>query len=326
MPCAFCLAIRRDADRDDARRVLGDVTARGHFDKSGWRTHWVTTVGAGIAAVLQRPYDAVLLDLLLKEEGLPDGDGLDVLRAMRAHGLQTPVVICSSYGTERLSIELGQEFGVVTVLAKPVDTRTLLMCLAAAAAAAAAAKTTHDPLAVAGAELALVDFASASAAGRCLGILLRAIGDRALPIRPFARLSEEIVRLSGHGAPDRARAGVAISEAYQLRATPDQALDKILSVLLASEVAGAQELARVCEMSVKAVRKKLMDATGHGIGWWRRMARVRRFVVRLRGTPDQVAQCAFGAGYSNSQQASRDCDSVIGLSPTRVRDLAAQRN
>jgi len=289
-----------------------------HFDKSGWRTHWVTTVGAGIAAVLQRSYDAVLLDLLLKEQGHPDGDGLDVLRAMRAHGLQTPVVIWSSYGTERRAVGLGEEFGVVTMLAKPVDTRTLLMCLAAAAAAAAA-KTTHEPIAVAGAELALVDFASASAAGRCLGILLRAIGDRALPIRPFARLSEEIVRLSGHGAPDRARAGVAISEAYQLRATPDQALDKILSVLLASEVAGAQELARVCEMSVRDVRKRLKEATGHGIGWWRRTARLRRFVLALISTSDQVSQCAFRAGYPQPRHSSRDSGLLLGLSPKEIR-------
>jgi DNA-binding response OmpR family regulator/methylphosphotriester-DNA--protein-cysteine methyltransferase len=292
-----------------------------YFEKSGWRTHWVTTVGAGIAAVLQRSYDAVLLDLLLKEEGHPDGDGLDVLRAMRSHGLQAPVVICSSYGTERRAIGLGEEFGVVTVLAKPVDTRTLLMCLAAAAAAAA--KTPHGPLSMARAALAALDMDGADAAGLCTSVLLRACGDRMLPLRPFALLGEEVAALSKTRRCDRARLDAAINRADAVRIANDREVDRILSVLAVSEIKGGRELARICEMSVKRIRQRLIDSTGHGIAWWRRISRVRRFVIELLSTGDHVDQCAFRAGYSNGPQASRDCQALLGMSPKQLRELAS---
>jgi len=51
----------------------------------------VGTAAAANAAVQSRPFDAVLLDLKL-----PDGSGLDVLRAMRRNGDTTPVVVITA--------------------------------------------------------------------------------------------------------------------------------------------------------------------------------------------------------------------------------------
>jgi len=294
-----------------------------YFEKSGWRTHWVTTVGAGIAAVLQRPYDAVLLDLLLKEEGHPDGDGLDVLRAMRSHGLQTPVVICSSYGTERRAIGLGEEFGVVTVLAKPVDTRTLLMCLAAAAAAAAAAgKTSHEPIAVAREELAILDFTHTKVRDQIVGVLLRPTRDRWLPLASFARLCEGVLELAASvETPSSSRMADVLEGAEASRSVGGSDLVRVLAILADVRVSNEAELARLSESSVKAVRHCLIHRTGHGFNWWRRMSRVRRFVIRLLTTTDRTTQCAYWAGYPQARHAWRDCRSVLGLGPDEVRTL-----
>lgn len=290
-----------------------------YFEKSGWRTHWVTTVGAGIAAVLQRSYDAVLLDLLLKEQGHPDGDGLDVLRAMRAHGLQTPVVICSSYGTERRATELGEEFGVVTVLAKPVDTRTLLMCLAAAAAA----RTPHDALVEAEAELALLDFAHVSSRDQCVGVLLRAMGDRALLLREWAAVCESAgACLAATSPPPRETLATLLATAAAIRRSPDSVLEMVLSVLANTSVPNEAELARLCELSVKVMRKTLIDGTGHGFNWWRRMSRLRRFVIALLRTSERTTQCAHRAGYPEPRHAWRDCCDFLGITADAIRGLA----
>jgi len=66
-----------------------------------------------------------------------------------------------------------------------------------------------------------------------------------------------------------------------------------------------------------------VEETGHGIAWWRRMARVRRFILALISSADNVSECSYRAGYSNGQQAARDCSLQLGIVPTQVRALHA---
>jgi DNA-binding response OmpR family regulator len=54
-------------------------------------SEWARDGDAGLALILAAAFDLVLLDL-----GLPRRNGLDVLREMRRHGVQTPVIVITA--------------------------------------------------------------------------------------------------------------------------------------------------------------------------------------------------------------------------------------
>jgi DNA-binding response OmpR family regulator len=84
------------------------------------RGHPVTSVGRG-ADALHRHRDA---DLVLLDLGLPDLDGLDVLRKIRAVS-PVPVIVLTARGDER-SIVRGLRLGADDYLTKPVRLAELL--------------------------------------------------------------------------------------------------------------------------------------------------------------------------------------------------------
>lgn len=87
---------------------------------AGFAVDCCAHVGDGIAALEVRPYDALVLDL-----GLPDGDGLTVLRAARHHRGSLPVLIL----TARDGIEdrvAGLDAGADDYLVKPFATAELI--------------------------------------------------------------------------------------------------------------------------------------------------------------------------------------------------------
>jgi DNA-binding response OmpR family regulator len=85
-----------------------------HFD-----VEHVATGGDGLAR-LERDgdFDVVLLDL-----GLPDVDGLDVLREVRARGLTLPVIVLTARSADR---EAGLRLGADEFLVKPLPFARLL--------------------------------------------------------------------------------------------------------------------------------------------------------------------------------------------------------
>lgn len=87
---------------------------------SGFAVDWYATAGDGAAAVELNPYDVLVLDL-----GLPDGDGLSVLRAARASRGSLPVLIL----TARDAVEdrvAGLDAGADDYLVKPFATIELV--------------------------------------------------------------------------------------------------------------------------------------------------------------------------------------------------------
>src|SRR5215831_4937516 len=94
--------------------MLGDAVGEALRQES-YVVDWVRTAGAALAALSTSNFSALVLDL-----GLPDGDGLSVLRWLRQNGRATPVVIVTA--RDRVSERIGGlDAGADDYLIKPFD-------------------------------------------------------------------------------------------------------------------------------------------------------------------------------------------------------------
>lgn len=85
-----------------------------------YRVQWVRTLAAA-----QSHFDAALYDVMLLDLGLPDGDGVEWLRALRARDCRVPVLIVTARDTveERVA---GLDTGADDYLVKPFEPEELL--------------------------------------------------------------------------------------------------------------------------------------------------------------------------------------------------------
>lgn len=74
---------------EDSQR-LAETTKEG-LEKESFTVDWFDTAGESEAAIETVSYAAIVLDL-----GLPDGDGLDLLKQLRSRGSSTPVLILTA--------------------------------------------------------------------------------------------------------------------------------------------------------------------------------------------------------------------------------------
>ncbi|GAA0502442.1 response regulator [Pigmentiphaga sp. GD03639] len=81
---------------------------------------WVKNAGSADTALRTEAYDLVLLDL-----GLPDGDGLDVLRELRARKARIPVIIATARDAIDQRIA-GLDAGADDYVVKPYDVDEIL--------------------------------------------------------------------------------------------------------------------------------------------------------------------------------------------------------
>ncbi len=92
--------------------LIGDGLKTGLI-KSGFTTDWFTNGADGQEALLQSPYDAVVLDLTL-----PEVDGLQILQNWRRQGRIEPVLVLTARGEVEERI-LGLNSGADDYLPKP---------------------------------------------------------------------------------------------------------------------------------------------------------------------------------------------------------------
>ena len=104
-------------------RALADMVAT-YLGRAGMVLEHRASAGAGLEAALRGGWDAVVLDLML-----PDGDGLDVCRAIRARS-DVPILMLTARGEEADRI-VGLEIGADDYLPKPFNPRELLARLRA---------------------------------------------------------------------------------------------------------------------------------------------------------------------------------------------------
>ncbi|HEY8174239.1 MAG TPA: response regulator [Gemmatimonadaceae bacterium] len=97
----------------DALRIL--------FEETGRRVTVAHSVAEAVAAGESDPPDLLLLDL-----SLPDGDGLEVSRALSKHGVRPKATVALTGRDDPASLERCSEAGVTAVMVKPVPTKELL--------------------------------------------------------------------------------------------------------------------------------------------------------------------------------------------------------
>ena len=104
--------------------IVEDQLRLGQFLKQGlsesrYTVAWVKTCAEANDAMVETNYDVVVLDL-----GLPDGDGLDLLRGWRRNGFNAPVLILSARDTVEDRIK-GLDIGADDYLPKPFSLEEL---------------------------------------------------------------------------------------------------------------------------------------------------------------------------------------------------------
>jgi DNA-binding response OmpR family regulator len=102
---------------DDARLA---AMVRDYLGASGFIVEVAGDVTRGVAAVRTSAPDLLILDLML-----PDGDGLDLCRRLRADGFAMPILMLTAKG-DPIERVIGLEIGADDYLPKPFEPRELL--------------------------------------------------------------------------------------------------------------------------------------------------------------------------------------------------------
>ncbi len=95
-----------------------------YLGEAGYRMSRAGTAAEGLAMHARGAFHAIILDLML-----PDGDGLDVCREIRARS-DTPILVLTARG-DTMDRVLGLEMGADDYLPKPFEPRELLARLRA---------------------------------------------------------------------------------------------------------------------------------------------------------------------------------------------------
>jgi len=102
---------------DDARLA---AMVRDYLATFGFLVDVAGDVAGGVAAVRENAADLLILDLML-----PDGDGLDLCRRLRAEGVGMPILMLTAKG-DPIERVIGLEIGADDYLPKPFEPRELL--------------------------------------------------------------------------------------------------------------------------------------------------------------------------------------------------------
>lgn len=103
---------------DDERPIATMVEQR--LRRDGFDVTSASSGASALTALGEQPYAAMLLDI-----GLPDMDGFDVLRRLRADGQRLPVIILTARGDE-VDRVVGLELGADDYVVKPFSPRELV--------------------------------------------------------------------------------------------------------------------------------------------------------------------------------------------------------
>jgi len=101
-------------DHADTARVMANL-----LSGEGYAVQTAGDVASALELARQNRFDLIISDL-----GLPDGSGLDLMRAIRADGCAVRAIALSGYGMEE-DVRKSREAGFLEHLTKPVDVERL---------------------------------------------------------------------------------------------------------------------------------------------------------------------------------------------------------
>ncbi|HEY4058867.1 MAG TPA: EAL domain-containing protein [Kofleriaceae bacterium] len=133
-------------DDGDLRKMLSRVLKRASFD--------VEEVSSGRAAL--KRLDEKRFDVVLSDVHMPDGDGLEVVRGVRRHDLDLPVILMSGKPDVQ-SAATALEYGAFRYLTKPLDNETVERLVRQAARAHALARIRRQATTLSGTSVGASD-------------------------------------------------------------------------------------------------------------------------------------------------------------------------
>jgi len=108
----------------DDDRALGELLAE-YLQPEGWQLDTRESGTAGLTLAESTDFDLIILDVML-----PELSGFEILKALRARGIQTPIIMLTARG-EDIDRIVGLELGADDYLPKPFNPRELVARLKA---------------------------------------------------------------------------------------------------------------------------------------------------------------------------------------------------
>lgn len=94
------------------------------FVKQGWEAQWLTNPLNAVAFIENNPIDLILLDLNFRV-GTDGKEGLGILKEIKKHFKEIPVILFTAWGSMQLAID-GMKLGAVDFLTKPWNNEHLV--------------------------------------------------------------------------------------------------------------------------------------------------------------------------------------------------------
>jgi DNA-binding NtrC family response regulator len=120
-------------------KLLGSELKR-RFEREGWSVTLSPTLADARRLILELDFSP---SIVLSDMNLPDGNGLDFLEDVRAHGGRSEWIFLSGYGS-RQDIARAAKLGALDFLAKPLDYHKLDLTIATATRGARARQRITD--------------------------------------------------------------------------------------------------------------------------------------------------------------------------------------
>jgi EAL domain-containing protein (putative c-di-GMP-specific phosphodiesterase class I)/ActR/RegA family two-component response regulator len=308
---------------DDEPGLLDIVTTL--LNEAGYRTIAASTGTAAMEHARRENVDVVLTDI-----SMPGATGVEVLRSVRQHNIDTPVILMTGNPTVPTAVE-ALKLGALGYLAKPVPAEKLLDAVGEALALARLTRLRRQALAeLGGEERFIADRAGLEALfGRAQAGLWTAY-QPVVWARDAKRFGHEaLLRTTAREVPhpgvllDAAERLERVAElGRQVRANVARDLDTLTDAVLVNlhplDLADPELGAEADPLSLHANRVVLEITERAPL---ERVGDLRDLVARLRARGFRIAVDDLGAGYAAlSSFASLEPD-VVKLDMSLVRDV-----
>jgi FixJ family two-component response regulator/AraC-like DNA-binding protein len=255
--------------------------------RRGFAVDCAQLASAGLSMALSRPYDVIILDLRL-----PDGSGLGVLDALRARGIEGPIVLLTGFGTIPTAMAAGQ-LGASRFLQKPLSVDVLISTVQ------------H-----------LIDVPLATPTDNVAARLSR-------------RLRTFLSIVSQHGVPLHSSTQQTIEQIEKVAAQPRSRAMEAIALIEADFLRGRRPKQEVTAATLGIDRAHLgriiLNRTGIGYREWKRLIAMALALDSLSESDESISQIAYKMGFDHHSRFDVEFHQTFGMAPSRFRDLGRKQ-